>query len=277
MIKSIQYKAAKIHYRVLGAGSPVLLLHGFGEDSRIWEGTIADLSKQFLLIVPDLPGSGPSQLMQGEISMESMAEAVLEILKNEIPDLSAAPVNRKPVLIGHSMGGYITLAFAEKYPQLLKAFGLFHSTAFADSEEKKQVRQKSIAFIRQHGAAKFIEQSTPNLFSLQFSKKYPEIVRQQVELYTNFSPSALVSYYEAMMKRPDRSGVLKNFEGPILFIIGKHDNAIPLKDSLQQCHMPKTSYVRILENSGHMGMLEEAEKSVSFLKMFLTEIEMDQG
>jgi pimeloyl-ACP methyl ester carboxylesterase len=162
MIKSIQYKAAKIHYRVLGAGSPVLLLHGFGEDSRIWEGTIADLSKQFLLIVPDLPGSGPSQLMQGEISMESMAEAVLEILKNEIPDLSAAPVNRKPVLIGHSMGGYITLAFAEKYPQLLKAFGLFHSTAFADSEEKKQVRQKSIAFIRQHGAAKFIEQSTPN-------------------------------------------------------------------------------------------------------------------
>jgi pimeloyl-ACP methyl ester carboxylesterase len=172
------------------------------------------------------------------------------------------------------MGGYITLAFAEKYPQFLKAFGLFHSSSYPDSEEKKEARRKSIDLIRQYGSAKFIEQSTPNLFSENFKKKHPDIVQELVARYTNFSATALVQYYEAMMQRPDRTEILQKFEGPILFIMGKHDNAIPLEHSLQQCHLPDLSYTLILENSGHMGMLEEAEKSSPFIEKFLTEIEI---
>ena len=173
------------------------------------------------------------------------------------------------------MGGYITLAFAEKYPELLRAFGLFHSSAFADTEEKKETRRKGIAFIKQHGGGKFIEQATPNLFSDNTKQKSPEMVSDLVKKYTNFSGKSLVSYYDAMISRPDRTNILKKFDGPILFIMGQHDNAIPLKDILLQCHLPRVSYIQLLADSGHMGMLEEPAKSTSFLRKFLTECEMD--
>ncbi len=280
MNKSIPYNNSSIYYRVEGNGVPVILIHGFAEDGAIWNDLAERLKDKFKLIIPDLPGSGKSTLMNSEPalpagrssivdggwSIELFAESIYKIIQQE----SVSSL----IMIGHSMGGYITLAFAEKYPHLLSAFGLFHSTSYPDSEEKKEARRKSITFIRQHGAAKFIEQSTPNLFSENFKKKHPDIVQEQVALYTNFSASVLVQYYEAMIERPDRTEIVKKFKGPILFIMGKHDTAIPLEHSLQQCHLPNLSYTLILENSGHMGMLEEAEKSGHFIENFLTEIEI---
>ena len=273
MNKSIPHNNSTIYYRVEGNGAPVILVHGFAEDGAIWDDLVDRLKDKFKLIIPDLPGSGKSPLVNSELaivngglSMELFADGIKSIVEAE--SLSSI------VMIGHSMGGYITLAFAEKYPHLLKAFGLFHSSSYPDNEEKKEARRKSIAFIQQHGAAKFIEQSTPNLFSENFKKKHPDIVQEQVTQYTNFLAPALVQYYEAMMERPDRTEILKTFKGPILFIMGKHDTAIPLEHSLQQCHIPDLSYTLILENSGHMGMLEEAEKSSRFIENFLTEIEI---
>ena len=271
MNKSIPYNNSPLHYSVQGNGVPVILIHGFGEDGAIWDDLADRLKDKFKLIIPDLPGSGKSPMVNKKESIESMADCIHEILKSELANASP---KETAIMIGHSMGGYITLAFAEKYPHLLNAFGLFHSSSYPDNEEKKEARRKSIAFIQQHGAAKFIEQSTPNLFSENFKKKHPDIVQAQVALYTNFLASALVQYYEAMMERPDRTEILKQFKGPILFIMGKHDTAIPLEHSLQQCHLPDLSYTLILENSGHMGMLEEAEKSSHFIENFLTEIEI---
>ena len=266
MNKSIPYNNSSIHYRVEGKGEPIILVHGFAEDGAIWDDLTDRLKDKFKLIIPDLPGSGDSPMIDSKWSIDFFAECILAIVQNE--SISSS------IMIGHSMGGYIALAFAEKYPHLLKAFGLFHSSSYPDNEEKKEARRKSIAFIRQHGAAKFIEQSIPNLFSENFKKKHPDIVQEQVARYTNFLDSALVQYYEAMIERPDRTEILKQFKGPILFIMGMHDTAIPLEHSLQQCHLPNLSYTLILENSGHMGMLEEAEKSSRFIENFLTEIEI---
>jgi len=275
MNKNISFNNSQIYYRVEGNGQPVVLVHGFGEDSSIWDDLINRLKDKYKLIVPDLPGSGKSSTENDQLSMEYMSDCVHEVLLAEqIKSPAGNESKQGAIVIGHSMGGYITLAFAEKYPQLLKAFGLFHSSAFPDNEEKKEARKKSISFIRQNGAAKFIEQSTPNLFSEDFKKKHPEIVRELVDRYTNFSEAALVHYYEAMMQRPDRTEILKKFKGPILFIMGKHDAAIPLEQSLQQCHLPEVSYVQILENSGHMGMFEEPEKTGPFIEKFLAEIEI---
>ena len=109
-----------------------------------------------MLIVPDLPGAGKSDMID-DMSMEGMAEMLKAIIDKE--KISSF------VLIGHSMGGYITLAFAEKYPQYLIKFGLFHSTAYADNEEKKAIRRKGIDFIKEHGAFEFLKNTTPNLFS----------------------------------------------------------------------------------------------------------------
>jgi pimeloyl-ACP methyl ester carboxylesterase len=171
------------------------------------------------------------------------------------------------------MGGYITLAFAEKYPELLTAFGLFHSSAFADSEEKKETRRKGIAFIKKAGAFEFLKTSTPNMYSPKTKEQAPALIEEHLASVRNFSAEALVLYYEAMMQRPDRTGVLRQSHVPVLFVMGRHDNAVPLEDALKQCHLPPLSYIHLLENSGHTGMKEEPETANQLLTGFVSMIE----
>jgi len=251
----------KIFYRMTGTGKPVIFIHGFGEDGTIWDLLVEKLESQFQCILPDLPGSGKSVMKNGDWSMEGFGECIKSIFDHE--GITQA------VLIGHSMGGYITLAFAEKYAACLRGFVLFHSSAFDDNEEKKVTRQRGIQFIEEHGAAKFLEQSTPNLFSNDFKNRYPHIVEELIARYANFQADALVHYYQAMMQRPDRTHILKNFPDPMLFILGEHDTAIPLTDGLRQCHLPRLSYIHILKNSGHMGMIEETDKCADLLQKTL--------
>lgn len=279
MLNSLPFKKATINYRVVGKGSPVVFIHGFGEDSQIWETQIALLKNKYLLIIPDLPGSGHSQHdsdAREEWSMDFFADCIKAILSKEFPHYNGSIDKAKNgfVLIGHSMGGYITLAFAEKYPEWVKAFSLYHSTAFPDSDEKKEARKKSIAFIESHGAAPFIGQATPALFSDDFRSKHTQLVDEITRKYSNFSPRALVHYLEGMMDRPDRTHVLKNFAGPVLFIMGVYDKAVPMEQGLKQCHLPSISYIQVLENAAHMGMMEENDLADPFLEKFLQEIEI---
>jgi pimeloyl-ACP methyl ester carboxylesterase len=260
MTKEVVYQTKHIHYRVIGSGKPVFLIHGFGEDSSVWRNQESYLKNKFKLIIPDLPGSGQSEMID-DMSMEGMAEVIHSIIHEE--DIKSCTV------IGHSMGGYITLALAEKYWNHLDAFGLFHSTAYPDSEEKKAVRQKGIEFINQHGGFAFLKTTTPNLFSPVTRAEKAKLVDEQIASLHNFSGPALVSYYEAMMQRPDRTAVLKNSKMPVLFIMGQYDAAIPLEDSLKQCYIPEKSYIHILQNSGHIGMLEEKDECNRILEEFL--------
>ncbi|MEO9099821.1 MAG: alpha/beta hydrolase, partial [Ginsengibacter sp.] len=135
----INFQNKKIFYRIEGKGNPVLLLHGFGEDGNIWNQQISALTKNNLLIIPDLPGSGKSEMLSGNMGLEDYAEVVKAIADDAI---FKNEKENQFCLIGHSMGGYITLAFAEKYSQLLNSFGLFHSSAFSDTDEKIAVRRK---------------------------------------------------------------------------------------------------------------------------------------
>lgn len=262
MEKTILFQSKKIYYRITGSGAPVVLVHGFGEDHHVWDEIVQYLKKDFLIITLDLPGSENSELLN-ETSMETMAEAINQICMAENFDAFK--------IIGHSMGGYITLAFAALFENKLSGFGLFHSTAFADSEEKKETRKKGIKFIQQHGAFEFIKTITPNLFSDSNKTEKSAEINSFIEQQRNFKPEALVSYYEAMMKRPDRTNVLKNTKKPVLFIMGKYDTVAPINDMLQQSHLPEISYIHILENAAHMGMFEEKEKCKEILKEFLTE------
>ena len=138
-------------------------------------------------------------------------------------------------------------------------FGLFHSTAYADTEEKKETRRKGIRFIQEHGAYEFLKTSIPTLYSPGSQETKKELIAEHLAEGHNFSEPALVSYYEAMIARTDRSHILKESINPVLFILGRHDVAVPIDDGLEQCHMPQLSYIHILENSGHMGMVEEPE------------------
>lgn len=285
MNNQLLYQNKKISYSIIGMGKPVILIHGFGEDGEVWnnqirppqtphkeslptaEGQLTQnsfLSDKFRLIIPDLPGSGQSEMID-DMSMEGMAEVIHAIIHEE--NIESCPV------IGHSLGGYILLALMESYWNHVSAFGLFHSSAFADSEEKKATRRKGIEFIQQRGAFEFLKTVTPNLFSPITKDEKPELIDKQVARLNNFSPTALVSYYKAMIHRPDRTGILRKATVPVLFIMGKYDVAIPVEDGLKQCQLPEKSYIHILHQSGHMGMLEEPEISNRFLEEFLLEIQ----
>lgn len=266
MDKELLYQNKKIHYRVIGNGKPVLLIHGFGEDGTVFDTQVAYLKDKCCFIIPDLPGSGRSEIVD-DMSMEGLADAMTEILKLE----TGLPPSGGLRGVGHSMGGYILLALVNKYPDLLNAFGLFHSTAYADSAEKKAARMKGIEFIKEHGATEFLKSTIPNLFSPQSKDEIPERIGEFIDRQNNFSTAALVSYYQAMMARPDRTEILRKAAVPVLFIMGKYDNAIPFEDGLKQCHLPEKSYIHILRNSGHMGMMEEPEKCNRILEDFLME------
>lgn len=266
MEKKFTYKNATITYDLVGEGFPVLLLHGFGEDRTIWKDQVAFLKSFCRLIIPDLPGSGASPVSDddGADTIEFYADCINPLLEQE--NISAC------IMLGHSMGGYITLSFAERYKDKLKGFGLVHSSAFADSGDKKQTRQRAIAIIGEYGAYSFLKTATPNLFGAAFKKNHPEKIDALVELGNNFSARALQQYYTAMMNRPDRALVLKNAALPVLFIIGTEDIAAPMNDVLKQVHLPEKSYVHILENTGHMGMLEETGKVNTAITEFIKDI-----
>jgi len=262
--KTILHQSFTLSYQVEGEGLPVVLLHGFAEDGTIWDELTASLKNNYRLITADLPGCGKSPLPEipkTGMPLEELANLVIALLDKE--------GIRQCVLIGHSMGGYITLAVAEKYPDRLKAIGLFHSTAYPDSDEKKAGRRKCIEFINNNGSPAFIRQSTPNLFAESTRKERPELITSLIDRYVTFDPTALIHYQEAMISRPDRTHVLQQFTGPVLFIIGEQDAIIPLQSSLQQTHMPRLSHIHILENAGHMGMLEDKDGSLRILDDFL--------
>lgn len=270
--KSFQYNGSTIYYRTIGQGKPVILLHGFGEDGTVWERQVTALQNNYRLIIPDIPGSGKS-IFVANANIETYADIIKELVNIELSQISSGEKYLERFsLIGHSMGGYIALAFAEKYPQLLKSLGLFHSSAFADSEEKKATRKKAIEFIHENGAITFLKISIPGLFNEAFSADNEPVILSLISKAKNFTGAALVQYYEAMIARPDSIEVLKSFTKPVLFIIGEHDKAVPLQSSLQQCYLPVISHVHILENAAHMGMFEQTAKANMGLINFLSEV-----
>lgn len=267
--KEITHKHKRIFYRVIGAGPVVVLLHGVPFDGSLWQNQFQAFPG-YKLIIPDLPGSGRSEMIE-DMSMEGMADCVKDIIVHETASLyfkSGEP--HSVIVIGHSMGGYITLALAEKHPELLNGFGLFHSTAYADSQERKDGREKTIKAIQEKGVQEWVKASLPNLFGPGTKKENRELIDEQLANARNFSPETIVKYQTAMMKRPDRTDVLKKAAVPVLFILGKYDTAVPLKDGMEQCSLADLNYIHILENAGHVGMIENAIETNTILKNYVT-------
>ncbi|NCU03936.1 MAG: alpha/beta hydrolase [Chitinophagaceae bacterium] len=263
-----QKTIAGIHplsYSVTGKGrQTIVLIHGFGEDSRIWKQQISFLENNFCLLIPDLPGTGQSIIGSATLSMESMADMIKLMLEEEN--------SSQCIMLGHSMGGYVTLAFAEKYPEQLEGFGLIHSTAYADSAEKKEARQKSIGFIREHGAFEFMKTSIPNLFSSSFNNSNKQTVDELIAQSNQFTSEALIAYYEAMIARPDRMAVLQQSNVPVLFFIGSEDKAVNPADALAQTALPAVCSAKLISGIAHMGMLEAANELNTAVIEFCTTV-----
>ena len=248
-----EFNKQQMGYTKTGTGPAVVLLHGFGEDHHIFNGTVTILEKTYTVYTPDLIGTGMSQFNATtpitNFSIEYLADSIAALIEYEKIETC--------ILLGHSMGGYVTVAFAKKYPQYLKGFGLLHSTALPDSPLKIENRTRGISFIQKFGATAFLETTANNLFGGFTQKKQPHIITDFIQSMPAFSNVALHFYYQAMMARPDLTHVLATTTLPMLFILGTHDIAVALEDTIPQTKMPKTAYLYVLENCGHMGMLEQ--------------------
>lgn len=264
MQKQFEYKGQVVNYGDEGAGLVLVLLHGFAEDSTIWATQVDFLKKNYRVITPDMPGSGQSAYNAALESIEDYAAAIEALLKQ-------ANVGQC-IMLGHSMGGYIMLAFAALYPQYLKGIGFVNSTAFADGEEKKLNRDKGIAVMQEYGAQAFIKNTTPNLFAAGYKKQFAAKVEALTTKGAGFTTAALQQYYRAMKNRPDRTPVLKQSGLPVLFIAGTEDVAVPLADTLKQVHQPLVSYIHIFEDTGHMAMMEAADKTNEAIAAFLRDV-----
>jgi pimeloyl-ACP methyl ester carboxylesterase len=253
----------KLHYRKLGSGNPVILLHGFPNDGESWNTLAVDLAQQFQLYIPDLPGAGKSPLPTAPLTLSYMATAVKEMMDAE------GVV--KGILVGHSMGGYTALEFAALFPDRVQGISLVHSSAYADSEEKKENRRKAMQLIAKGRTEQetFLRAMAGNLFAPSFADAHPEAVNTVVKKGMELPPEHLVAFYNAIMHRSDKTETLKQADFPVQFIVGEQDTATPMKDALEQCHLPSVSKINIYRNCGHMSMIEQPEALHKDLADFL--------
>ncbi len=249
-----------VHYSKSGKSSQaVVFIHGFLEDLRMWDEFIHRVPK-YSVIKIDLPGFGQSDA-KTKLSITGYADAVKKVLDAENID--------QAILIGHSMGGYTALAFAKKYPELLKGLCLFHSQPFADSKEGRQKRLKSAKFVETHGGQAYTKTTIPNLFAPQYRKKHRKIVNEVIRLGKGNSDEGIIAALHAMRNRKDTSDVLAQISCPVQFVIGTEDGAIPLESSLKQTTLPAVADVHILKGIGHMGHLEAQRKTIQLVRRFV--------
>ena len=266
MDSTFTYQDAQISYRSKGKGPLIMLVHGFAEDSRVLNGLFDAIPEDYQVVLPDLPGSGNSEdNLSVTDSVEGMADALIALAGHLEAD--------KFSCFGHSMGGYITLEIAEKAPAKLQAFGLLHSHALPDDEEKKKARKEGIEKVEKNGGAEYLKGLIPGLFAEAFTETNPTVIDTQIERGKQFSDASLKSYLTAMMNRVDRRTVLKTAAVPVLFVIGETDKAAPKEVMLEQVSLPERSSFTILKKTAHMGMFEEPDlfnkTVVDFLETFI--------
>jgi pimeloyl-ACP methyl ester carboxylesterase len=261
----IHYKGGKIYYTDTGCGKTVILIHGYLESSEIWKDFAQRLSQNFRVISVDLPGHGNSTLFSECHTMEFLATAV----KGLIDALDI----RKVFLAGHSLGGYVTLAFLEHYPENLYGYSLFHSHPFSDTPEVIKKREREISMVR--SGRKFL--IYPENISLMFSSKnlsrFPEALQQAKDIASRLSDEGIIAVLNGMMIRPSRLAVMEAGRVPCLWILGRNDNYISCDQIQSRVNLPGNAQVHVLENAGHLGFIEDEDNAAGIMVDFIENLQ----
>jgi len=255
----INFQNTKIHYNTAGQGNTIVLIHGFLESKEIWNKFSTEFAKEFQVIIIDLPGFGKSSCVSNIHTMDLMAESVKAVLdESKIQHC---------VMIGHSMGGYVTLAFAEIFPGILKGLGLFHSHASDDSEEAKINRDRTIQLIEKNRMG-FIQFFIPDLFASANRKRFDASIQKLKKQAGETQKESIIAALQGMKNRPDRTLVLKTATYPVLFILGQEDTRIPVDIALKQTKGTKRCEIHLLRDVGHMGFIEDEKYTMYTIKHF---------
>ena len=241
----------------------LILLHGFCENSYLWEHVVPHLTYKGRIITPDLPGFGNSNLLFNEFSLDDISTYLYESLKKD--SVSSC------ICIGHSLGGYITLAFKRNYPEFVKKIGLVHSTAFEDTPEKKEGRNKLIDFLNENPSSRFLSTFAYTLFCETNKSRLSNEIEKVVHMSDGLAGTTIQAYATAMRDRRNSIDVLTNEESP-LFIAGECDNSVPVEMSKKQIALINNKkHCYILENVAHMGMYENSNTVIGAIDKFLKE------
>ncbi len=256
-MNQILYKNTQISHSDTGKGNAVVLLHGFLENQTMWQDLVLELSKKHRVITLDLLGHGESGCLGYVHSMEENAEVVRAVLsKLRI---------RKAIFVGHSMGGYVALAFAELFPTTVKGLVLLNSTSKADSEERKANRSRAIKAVKKDYVG-FIRLSISNLFNPDNRERLSNEI-EKVKIVALKTPlQGIVASLEGMKIRKDRESVFRAATFPMLLILGEKDGVLNYEDNLKQIENTNVKLVSFPD--GHMSHIENREELKTVLLNF---------
>jgi 3-oxoadipate enol-lactonase len=260
---NLKVNGASIHYSEHGNGVPVVLLHGYPLDHRVWHHQSRELAGISRVIAPDLPGFGHST-PRGAFTMESLADDVFGLLTS----IRALPC----VLGGLSMGGYVALAYQAKYANTLRGLVLVDTRAEADSAEGKAGREKQIELVDREGAAAIAEAMLPKLLSEETFTKQPELVKELREVIASCPPQTIKWALAAMRDRPDLRGTLAKVAAPTLIIVGQEDVITPLAASQAMQLAIRGSRLEVIPGAGHMAVTEKPHEVSVAITKFLREV-----
>jgi 3-oxoadipate enol-lactonase len=260
--KVLRNKSFKqVSYYKTGTGPALMLVHGFPANAQLWRHVWPELAASYTLILPEFFSANGEWMKEGITTMDMLADGFKDILDQEqITEV---------ICIGHSMGGYMSLAFAEKYPQYLKGLCLVHSSGVGDDPQRKEGRQKTIKILEQGGKSPFLKKMVRALFPPDFSHTHPDIVYRQTEEALQVPDDSLIAFYRAIMERRDTTHVVREAGYPVQFIIGAQDTLASVHKELSGNNLTNINFVKVYKNCAHMSMLEAPQQLAYDLEEFV--------
>ena len=258
MLGTFVFRGATIAYSTKGKGRTILLIHGFLGAKEIWKEFESRLAKNFKVVSIDLPGHGQSECIGYVHNMELLAECCKSLLIH----LSI----RKAVVVGHSLGGYVSLAFGEKFPDSVLGLMLVNSTAKGDSKERKKSRDQLIKLVKKD-RIKVLTFLVPGFFSLK-NRRTASQIKSYLKMANNCSEQAIIATAEGMKIRKEREIVLKFAPYPYHYIIGAHDSILESEHLKKETQIGTNGSFSLLEDASHMSLLESKEQVFKAIKSF---------
>ena len=263
--KYTKLRKGKLAYWDIGSGDSILMLHGFCEQKSMFL-PFLELAKTHRLLIPDLPGFGQSDRLEGSGSMEKYAQVIGEFIQQQEGQID--------LLVGHSMGAYLGLHMLQKNLQLCRGFSIFHAHPFADNEAIRLKRKKSIEFISKHGIQQWLKPFYTNLFPASKRQEMESRLNVLTEESINLHPEAVIFAQEAMADRADHKVTLQHFPGLVQCIVGDLDEIAPRALGLKQVTLPKRCLYHHLDNCGHMGQWEAPRQIEAYFQEMLSAMQI---
>ena len=251
-METIIVNGIRLAYERRGTGIPLVLLHGYPLDHHLWDEVGPLLQDTFDLILPDLRGFGESSTVDSFYAMEDIASDIAALLDQlEI---------QKTAIAGHSMGGYVALAFMRVFPERVTGLGLVSTQVLADAPDRKEGRYKSAAEVADKGIASVVETMTPKFTS------DPELQKFARESMERQQPSAYIGALKAMAERVDSTPLLSSLTVPVVIVHGDADSLIPIDRAREVKAALPNAYLVEISGAGHMPMMEAKQKTAEALK-----------